>query len=204
MIGRLFSYFFMAFLTIVIVWALGWAWFAATVTAMKPDNVNIKTDAIIVLTGGENRVNTGLDLLAGGTADKLFISGVNEQVRPEELVALWDGEHTKVLPHITLGYVANDTNTNAVETLEWIEKNSIDSIRLVTSNYHMIRSSLIFHQAMPNIVIYKHPVEPEEFEPWREQFWMLTLQEYNKVILTWLRIDLLNKNLSLNMTGLPL
>lgn len=201
---RLFSYFFMAFLTLVLLWALGFAWFAATVVSMKPYDLVQKTDAIIVLTGGDKRVNTGLDLLEDGKAERLFISGVNEQVKPQELVALWPGNQEKVLPHITLGYTANDTNTNAVETLEWIKDNDIKSIRLVTSNYHMTRSSLIFHQAMPDIEIYKHPVTPEDFQPWKRPFWILTFEEYNKAILTWLRIDLLNKNPSLNVTGQPL
>lgn len=203
-IARLFSYFFTAFLTLTLLWALGFVWFAATVVAMKPEDLNRKTDAIIVLTGGDKRVNTGLDLLAGDNSERLFVSGVNEQVKPDELIALWKGDHDKVTSKITLGYTASDTNTNAVETLEWIKENDINTIRLVTSNYHMTRSSLIFHQAMPDIEIYKHPVTPEDFEPWKKQFWMLTFEEYNKVILTWLRIDLLNKNPSLNVTGQPL
>lgn len=204
MIFRLFSYFFMAFCTLALLWALGGLWFAASVVSMKPQALDQKTDAIIVLTGGDKRVNTGLDLLSEGKSERLFVSGVNAKVKPEELVALWQGDHEKVLCCITLGYTADTTGANASESRDWINENNIKSIRLVTSNYHMARSSLIFHQTMPDVEIYKHPVVPDDFEPWKSQFWPLAFEEYNKMLLTWLRLDLLNKNPSLNHTGEPL
>jgi uncharacterized SAM-binding protein YcdF (DUF218 family) len=149
------------------------------------------------LTGGDKRVNEGLDLISNNKADFLFISGVNEKVKPAELVALWGKDASKVLDKITLGYSADSTATNAIESQEWIEKNNIKSIRLVTANYHMMRSLLNFHKALPDVVIYKHPVVPDNFEPWKEQFWPLTFSEYNKVLATWLRFDLIDKNPSL-------
>ncbi len=197
MIFRLFAYCFTAFATLGLLWLLGWMWFAASVVTMKPQAVDTRTDAIIVLTGGDKRVNTGLDLLAAGKAEFLFISGVNPQVKPEELIALWKGDHAKVLSHITLGYTANSTASNATESQEWIKKNGIKSVRLVTANYHMTRSMLMFHKAMPELEIIRHPVTPSDFQPWKEQFWPLTFSEYNKVLATWLRLDLLNKNPSL-------
>lgn len=198
MIFKLFAYCLTAFFTLTLFWALGWMWFAASVVSMKAHNPEMPTDAIIVLTGGEKRVNTGLDLLADGKGKKLFISGVNSKVKPEELVALWKGDHEKVLCCITLGYEAEDTSSNASESQEWIKKNNIHSITLVTSNYHMARSSLIFKQAMPDIQIYKHPVVPVDFEPWGKSFWVLTLQEYTKFLAMWLRFDQIDKNPSLN------
>lgn len=197
MIFRLFAYCFTAFVTLGLIWLLGWMWFAASVATMKPQAIAEKTDAIIVLTGGDKRVNTGLDLLEDGKADYLLISGVNPQVKTEELIALWNGDHEKVMPRITLGYNADSTAANAVESQEWIKKNNIHSIRLVTANYHMTRSMLMFRQAMPDLIIIKHPVIPPDFTPWKEQFWPLTFSEYNKVLATWLRFDLVNKNPSL-------
>ncbi len=169
-------------------------WFAASVVVAKPQMPDQRTDAIIVLTGGDKRVNTGLDLLADDKAKFLFISGVNAKVKPEELIALWRGNHKKVLSRITLGYTADSTASNAIESEEWIKKKDIHSVRLVTANYHMARSMLMFHEAMPDIEIVKHPVVPADFEPWKEQFWPLTFQEYNKFLAAWLRLDLMNKN----------
>lgn len=194
MILRLFAYCAAALLTLVLLWALGWLWFAASVAAMKPHDETVRTDAIVVLTGGDKRVNTGLDLMEKGAAKHLFISGVNPKVKPEDLTALWEGDRRKVLPHISLGYSADSTATNATETQEWIRKNKIKSIRLVTANYHMARSYLMFHEAVPDVLIYRHPVIPDGFEPWGKQFWPLTFQEYNKLLASWLHIDLLNKN----------
>lgn len=199
MIVRLFAYCLTAFLTLTLLWALGWMWFAASVVSMKPQEETRKVDAVIVLTGGDKRVNTGLDLIADGKADHLFISGVNAKVKPQELTALWPGDNDIVLSKITLGYIAGDTAGNAVESQDWIRKNNIKSIRLVTSNYHMARSYLMFHSAMPDLIILRHPVTPDGFEPWREQFWPITFSEYNKALLTWLKLDQLTKNPALTV-----
>lgn len=197
MILRLFAYCFTGLFTLGLLWAIGWMWFAASVASMKPYDENIKTDAIIVLTGGDKRVNEGLDLLAEGSGKQLLISGVNGQVKTDELIALWNGDKEKVRCCITLGYSASDTASNATETQDWIENKNVESIRLVTSSYHMARSVLMFKKQMPEIVIYKHPVTPDDFEPWGRQFWKLTFSEYNKWLATWLRFDLLDKNPSL-------
>lgn len=203
MILRLFAYCFTALLTLGLLWAVGWMWFAASVVSMKPYSVSSKADAIIVLTGGDKRVNEGLDLLANGSGKLLLVSGVNEKVKTEELIALWKGDREKVLCCITLGYAASDTASNAKETEDWIKTRSVKSIRLVTSNYHMARSLLMFRKRMPDLVIYTHPVVPDDFQPWGRQFWVLTFSEYNKWLATWLRFDLLDKNPSLATTTGP-
>ena len=172
-------------------------WFAASVASMKPYDITKKTDAIIVLTGGDKRVNEGLDLLSQDKAQYLFISGVNKKVLPYDLVAIWGKNGVKILPRITLGYAADNTASNATESLEWVKENNIKSIRLVTANYHMTRALLNFHNALPDVEIYKHPVVPDDFEPWKKQFWPLTFSEYNKVLATWLKFDLITKNPSL-------
>lgn len=194
MIFKLFAYCLAAFMTLVLIWALGWLWFSASVVAAKPQSPETKTDAIIVLTGGGKRVDTGLDLIADGKAKYLFISGVNSKVKAEELIALWRGDHKKVLPYLTLGYAADSTATNATESQEWIKKHDIHSVRLVTANYHMARSMLLMKKENPDLVIIKHPVVPDDFDPWKEQFWPLTFSEYNKFLMTWLHLDLLHKN----------
>ncbi len=197
MILKLIGYFVTACSTFFLIWGAGWLWFAASVASMKPLDANLKTDAIVVLTGGEKRVDTGLDLLAEKKADYLFISGVNAKVKPSELVALWGKDGSELLDKIVLGYTADNTAANAIESQEWVRKNNIKSIRLVTANYHMTRSILNFKKALPDVSIYKHPVIPADFKPWTQKFWPLTFSEYNKVLATWLRFDLLHKNPSL-------
>ncbi|PZQ46115.1 MAG: YdcF family protein [Micavibrio aeruginosavorus] len=197
MLFRFFAYCTAAFFTLVLFWTIGWLWFAANVVSMKPQDLETKTDAVIVLTGGDKRVNTGFDLVAEGKANYILISGVNPKVTSAELFALWNGNHSKVLPKVTLDYAAGDTVSNATESKKWIAEHEIKSIRLVTANYHMTRSMLMFHKEMPGLIIYKHPVVPDGFAPWSKPFWSLTFQEYNKCLAAWLRLDLMNKNPSL-------
>src|SRR5581483_7363755 len=60
-------------------WICGLIWFVAASLGLHGDP-RTPTDAIVVLTGGKQRLETGLALLAGGKGKKLFISGVNPQV----------------------------------------------------------------------------------------------------------------------------
>lgn len=155
---------------------------------MKPEPSAEPVEAIIVLTGGENRVKTGLDLLEAGQSDKLFISGVNPKTSTQDILKMWkDGPH-KAPCCITLGHEAQNTEENARETKDWIEKNGIQSIRLVTSDYHMSRSLLEFGKGLPDLTILPHPIRSDDISVRNAKFWKLIFGEYNKTILTWLRL----------------
>ncbi len=54
-------------------WAAGLVWFAQSIPEAAVESAP-STDAIVVLTGGANRVKTGLRLLAFGHGRKLFVS----------------------------------------------------------------------------------------------------------------------------------
>ena len=62
-------------------------------------------------------------------------------------------------------YAATSTMGNAIETADWIKKSGFNSIILVTANYHMPRSLMLFRHIMPEIRIIPHPVFPIQFEP---------------------------------------
>lgn len=148
-----------------------------------------KTDAIIVLTGGTNRVTRALDLLSDGKAEHLFISGVNKGVKLQELIKLWG--YKKPLPDccIILGYEAESTLGNAIEARKWVNENHIKTVRLITATYHMPRSMLEFRHALPDIAIIKHPVLPgKQFTPDQKQFWKLCFVEYHKLIISLIRV----------------
>ncbi|HPF78652.1 MAG TPA: YdcF family protein [Alphaproteobacteria bacterium] len=183
------SFIFIAMMTLFLLWAIGWLWFATSVALASPKEGNIKTDAIVVLTGGNGRINEGLDLLAKGSSDKLFISGVNKEVTQDDIYAGWK-KPTKDRPCcIYLGYDAEDTTGNAVETKNWILKNKISSFRLVTSSYHMPRAYLEMSKILPDIKIIPHPVLTDDFEAWKGRFWKLTFSEYNKMLVRWLNLN---------------
>lgn len=146
------------------------------------------TDAIIVLTGGAERVTTGLTLLSRGLTQRLFISGVHEDVKIKDLLSQISlTEQKRINPTaIELGYAAANTMQNAQETAEWVQKNHIQTLRLVTANYHMPRSLVEFSQHLPHTHIIPHPISPKNFHEERWWEWPgtfeLIIREYHKFI----------------------
>lgn len=189
MILKSFSFIAAVFFTLFIAWGLGWLWFATTIAMAKPDNTQIESDAIVVLTGGNGRVNKGLDLLAEKVAPKLFISGVNKDVQKADIYASWKKPTPTKPCCIYLGYKAEDTTGNALETQNWINDHDIESFHLVTSNYHMPRAYQEVSRALPETQIIRYPVLTEDFKNWQGRFWTLTFSEYNKTLVSWLDLD---------------
>src|SRR5690242_18030983 len=74
------------------------------------------TDAIVVLTGGRLRLETGLELLGAGDAEKLFISGVNQRVDRGELLRAMGPQAERAACCVVLGHEADNTFGNARET----------------------------------------------------------------------------------------
>ncbi len=174
------------FIAVVLAWFAGLAWFARSIPDEVVDPVSA-TDAIVVLTGGSLRVQSGFALLAAGKAKKLFISGVHPGT---DVAALLRADHQsaeKVACCIVLGYEADNTLGNALETAAWMRQERFASLRLVTSSYHMPRSLLEFTRAMPDIRIIAHPVFPERVK--QERWWAwpgtasLIVAEYQKYLL---------------------
>ncbi len=174
-------------------WLGGLAVFASSVPRTPSTNSDT-TDAIVVLTGGSIRLEEGLELLTEGKARKLFVSGVHRGVHLDDLLrqAGVPPEHAPCC--IELGYRAGHTEGNARETANWIAKEKLRSLRLVTANYHMPRSLLEFGAALPGIRIIPHPVFPKSVkirEWWR---WpgtaTLVLGEYNKYLVVAVRLGL--------------
>lgn len=177
-------------LFLMVFWGFG---FLAYVGGMpeRVDDPDSRTDAIVVLTGGSERLSTGLELLRQGRADVLFVSGVHPETRIEELLRMEPGAED-LRSQIFLGYVAADTIGNAVETAVWMREHHWRSIRLVTANYHMRRSLLEFEAAMPGVAIVPHPVFPASVK--REEWWryagtaQLFATEYTKYLAARLRL----------------
>ncbi|NCP10954.1 MAG: YdcF family protein, partial [Sphingomonadales bacterium] len=102
---------------IVIVWLLGFAAFA--VTLPRPLGP-MKTDAIIVPTGGPGRIETGLERLEAGDARRMLITGVNRDVKPSELAAEYGRPVAVFDCCVSLGFDASDTRSNALEVSRWL------------------------------------------------------------------------------------
>jgi uncharacterized SAM-binding protein YcdF (DUF218 family) len=168
-------------------WLIGLVWFAEHIPEPGTAEAQAElTDAIVVLTGGSARVRVGLNLLAGGRARKLFVSGVYRGVDVAELLRVAQYEPGALECCIALGYAADNTAGNAAETRDWMQREGFTSIRLVTSNYHMRRSLLEFRRAMPAMTILPHHVSPDSFdraEWWRQRAALaLVVAEYDKYL----------------------
>lgn len=176
-------------------WLTGLVLFVMQVTASVelPVSDNLRpTDAIVVLTGGSERVETGLDLLQVGKAKKLLISGVHPSVGAGKILAHSGLSKELQSCCITLGRAADNTFGNAEETRTFMEKEGFHSLRLVTAHYHMPRSLLFFHAFMPEIEMIPHPVSPDvvNLSDWwhRPGTASLLIGEYNKYLYAWIRI----------------
>lgn len=170
-------------------WLAGFLWFAATIPDSVADTTT-RTDAIVVLTGGRDRVSTGIALLATDRADRLFISGVGANTRMADLMP---PEHAALTDRIALGAAAVDTVGNALETAAWARYIGARSIRLVTAAYHMRRSLAEVRAAMPGVTVIPHPVFPPSV---RADWWnapgtaSLIAGEYTKFLVCKIRIAL--------------
>lgn len=176
-------------------WLAGLFWFAATIPVAgaltQPDR---HTDAVVVLTGGSNRLQTGIDLLRERRADKLFVTGVYRGVEVHELLGLARDAPQDLECCIELDYEADDTVGNAAETARWMHRHGYRSLRLVTANYHMRRSLLEFRMAQAADIIIPHPIQPTPPIPedwWRHrQDLSLMVGEYTKYLITLARYAL--------------
>jgi uncharacterized SAM-binding protein YcdF (DUF218 family) len=196
------SLFFRRLLIIIMIpialWIIGFNIFIFT-TKWQVQEEQTVTQAVVVLTGGRERLKTGFQILCSKRSEMIFISGVHPGETFKSLlktVELPDVlcPNREALATVThLGYTAKNTKENAQESAQWVKKNSITSLRLVTSAYHMPRSLLEFRQLLPYITIVPHPVYPngyDRFPWWRKGVFRLMFLEYNKFLLTFARIHM--------------
>lgn len=135
----------------------GLVYFASFIPPSSPTSTIINTDAIVVLTGGKNRIETGIKLLEDNPSKKLFITGVGVKLR------LIKNIPQSLKNKIDVGLLASTTKENAIETKLWAEQNNIRSITIVTANYHVPRSLLEFKKIMPDIEVNSYPVLTKGF-----------------------------------------
>jgi uncharacterized SAM-binding protein YcdF (DUF218 family) len=174
----------------VLLYGLGFLWFTALLpTAVEADER--ATDAIVVLTGGSDRLGVALDLLSAEKGGKLFVSGVYRGVDVRQLLDLSQHSPEDLSCCVVLGYEADNTRGNAIETAAWMNEQGFTSLRLVTATYHMPRSLLEFRRTMPDMEIIPHPVFPEHFK--RDDWWLwpgsssLLITEYTKYLVALVR-----------------
>jgi uncharacterized SAM-binding protein YcdF (DUF218 family) len=149
-----------AYLTLAAVglFAGGFGVFATHVSELTtPRNVS-KADAIIVLTGGQARIDAALDLLKSGKGKRLLISGVNPAADRDALQAATGADRRLFSCCVDIDHAALDTIGNAEESAKWVESHEYGSVILVTNNYHMPRSLLEVGRLVGNAQLKPYPV----------------------------------------------
>jgi uncharacterized SAM-binding protein YcdF (DUF218 family) len=125
------------FALLVLIWALGFAAFAVALPRPGPD---MRTDGIVVVTGGPGRIPRGLALLEAGKAKRMLISGVDRRVRPQDMIAEYHASARLIACCVDLGDESVDTRSNAEETAAWVRRHRYRTLRLVTTDWHMARA----------------------------------------------------------------
>ena len=169
---------------------LGYAEFASRIEPREPTGVP-RTDAIVVVTGGSQRVGDAIGLLGADRGARLLISGVNEKTGREELAKINPASRGLLACCVDLDYRARNTIGNAIEARRWARQHGFRSLLVVTSNYHMPRVLAEFAHAMPSLRLVPHPVVTDQIDAsawWRSWSTVrLLAPEYAKFLVARLR-----------------
>lgn len=138
--------------------AIGFFRFTDKVAGMAAPSDTGSVEAIVVLTGGYQRIDQALDLLDQGVGTRLLISGVNPVTSSAELKRVTGASERLFACCVDMGYEALDTIGNANETASWIREKGYSTVLVVTNNYHMPRSLLELGEASPGITFLSYPV----------------------------------------------
>lgn len=168
------------------------SWLAGFVGFMQMANrapaVPAHADGIVALTGGADRVETALHLLANGRADWLLISGIGPGIELAPLARRAGLDPGPLAGHVTLGRQATSTRGNAVETAAWVQAKAIHTLIVVTAWYHMPRALAELQRALPGVVLHPVPVDPEASRQPGLVMARLLVEEYTKYLAA--RLDL--------------
>jgi uncharacterized SAM-binding protein YcdF (DUF218 family) len=145
-------------LVLCVAFVAGFALFASHVSSMTVPENPASADAIIVLTGGQSRIDTALDLLKSGKGERLLISGVNPSASSEALRRATGADRDLFKCCVDIDRAALDTIGNAEESAKWLSEHGYDSAILVTNNYHMPRSLLEMHRLLQDSRLDPYPV----------------------------------------------
>jgi len=166
---------------------VGFGWFASHVAHLATPADPEKADAIIVLTGGQSRLDAAMDLLESGKGKRLLISGVHPSASRFQLQKATGGDKTLFSCCVDIDRAALDTIGNAEESAKWVESHAYGSVILVTNNYHMPRSLLEMGRLLRNARLEPYPVVNSDLGNgnWmtKPEALRVLFTEYNKYLL---------------------
>ena len=167
--------FVFAILFVALAWGAGFFVFVSGLPR-PADKTPAPADAVVVFTGGLDRVSSAMALLNDGAGKRLLISGVNPTVTRPVMAEMWPGDPALFECCVDLGLEARTTEGNADELDAWIRAHGYRSLILVTSDFHMPRALLETRDRLPYVAITPYPVasgllgadgKPRRIEDWR-------------------------------------
>ncbi len=170
----------------------GFAAFATHVSGLSTPKDPPGADAIIVLTGGQARLDAALGLLKSGKGKRLLISGVHPAADSDDLRAATGGDRTLFSCCVDIDHAALDTIGNAEESAKWVRIHDYGKVILVTNNYHMPRSLLEMGRLLDTAELDPYPVVNTRLDDggWivRPKALRVLFTEYNKYLLALARL----------------
>ncbi|PRD44522.1 YdcF family protein [Phyllobacterium phragmitis] len=158
-------------LVLVLAFAVGFLAFSEHVTNMREPATVPAADGIIVLTGGQARIETAIGLLQHQNGMRLLISGVHPSTKRQALQRITHADAALFTCCIDIDRSAQDTVGNARESAKWIKAHDYRRVIVVTNNYHMPRSMAELSRAMPDVAFIPYPVVKTDLsqENWIKQ-----------------------------------
>lgn len=140
------------------IYLAGFTAFAIHVSGLKTPVDPPRADAIIVLTGGQDRLKSAAALLRTGKGKRLLISGVHLSAGMAALRRATGVEGRLFDCCIDVDRVALDTDGNAIESAKWLKSHDYSSAIVVTNNYHIPRSILEMERRADGARLIPYPV----------------------------------------------
>ena len=175
----------------IVLFFIGFALFATHVSRLATPANPLAADAIIVLTGGQARLDAAVELLKSGKGQRLLISGVNPTTTLKSLQSATGGDAKLFSCCIDIDHAALDTIGNAEESAKWVRGHSYGRVILVTNNYHMPRSLLEMQRLLDAEELTPYPVVNSNIDngAWmtRPEALRVLFTEYGKYLLAFAR-----------------
>ncbi len=150
---------FIVLIALILLASLSFGAFIRLAT-LAPDPRTARADGIVVLTGGRDRINDAVSLLAEGKGKRLLISGVHDRTTTADLVRIEPRLQHWMECCVDLDRRATNTIGNAVYSTHWAHDKGYTSLIVVTSHYHMPRALQEFHTEDPRLQLIPYPVVP--------------------------------------------
>jgi uncharacterized SAM-binding protein YcdF (DUF218 family) len=161
---------------LLILYGVGFALFGVTIG--EPAAADARpTDGIVVITGGSGRIEHAVEMLAEGKGKRLLVAGADPSVTKADLVRRLGGRERLVECCLDLGSESVDTRSNAEETRRWLQRKRFQSVRLITSDWHMRRARYEFRRELGG----NFQLVPDAVRS--EPGFMTLFGEYNKYLL---------------------